>query len=66
MLAALIVIFQVASVTEVANPRPNGWVTDQANVISAEAEAKLDAILGLRRGGELVNVTATRSEPRSA
>lgn len=60
MLAALLVIFQVASVTAVANPRPNGWVTDQANVISADAEAKLDAIAGelhRLRGIELAVVT---------
>lgn len=60
MLAALLVIFQVASVTEVATPRPIGWVTDQANVISADAEAKLDAIAGelnQLRGIELAVVT---------
>ncbi len=60
MLAALLVIIQVASVTEVASPRPAGWVTDQANVISADAEAKLDAIAGelhRLRGIELAVVT---------
>ncbi len=60
MLAALLVIFQVASVTEVASPRPTGWVTDQANVISADAEAQLDAIAGelnSLRGIELAIVT---------
>lgn len=60
MFAALLVIIQVASVTEVASPRPNGWVTDQANVISAEDEARLDAIAGelnKLRGIELAVVT---------
>jgi uncharacterized protein len=60
MLAALLVIFQVASVTEVASPRPNGWVTDQASVISADAEARLDAMAGelhTLRGIELAIVT---------
>ncbi len=63
MLAALLVIFQVASVTEVASPRPNGWVTDQANVISAADEAKLDAIVGelnRLRGIELAVVTVDK------
>jgi len=65
MLAALLVIIQVASVTEVASPRPTGWVTDQANVISADAEAKLDAIaeqLYQLRGIELA-VVAVDSVP---
>ncbi len=60
MLAALLVIFQVASVTEVASPRPNGWVTDQANVIPADVEAKIDAQaeeLNRLRGIELAVVT---------
>lgn len=60
MLAALLIIFQVASVAEVASPRPAGWVTDQANVISAEAEATLETIAGelnALRGIELAIVT---------
>jgi len=63
MLAALLLIFHVASVTEVASPRPNGWVTDQANVVNAEDEAKLDALAGelnRLRGIELAIVTVDK------
>jgi uncharacterized protein len=58
---ALLVALQVASVTDVANPRTaDRWVTDQANVVSAESEARLDAIsneLYQLRGIELAVVT---------
>ena len=43
MLGVLLVVVSVASVTEVVNPRPSGWVTDQANVLDATAEARLNA-----------------------
>jgi len=42
--AALLVVVQVASVADVASPRPSGWVTDQADVLSADVEASLDQI----------------------
>lgn len=60
MLALLLLVIQVSSVTQVASPRPGGWVTDQATVISADAEAKLNAIAGelnQLRGIELAVVT---------
>lgn len=60
MLAALLVIIQVASVTEVASPRPDGWVTDQANVIDPDDRAKIEAQaaeLHRLRGIELAVVT---------
>ncbi|MDB4963057.1 MAG: hypothetical protein JWP01_3056 [Myxococcales bacterium] len=59
--AALLVALQVASVTDVANPRAaGGWVTDQASVVSADSEARIDAIaneLYQLRGIELAVVT---------
>ncbi len=58
--AALLVIVQVASVADVASPRPAGWVTDQAGVVSADDEARLDAIadeLHRTKGVELAVVT---------
>jgi uncharacterized protein len=41
---ALLFVLATVSVTEVANPRPHGWVTDQAAVLDAEAEAQLNTL----------------------
>jgi uncharacterized protein len=62
MLSALlaVVVMNVVSVADVPSPRPNHWVTDQANVLAPDAEAKLDALaegLHARRGIELAIVT---------
>jgi uncharacterized protein len=59
-LVALVFVANVVSVAEVPSPRPAGWVTDQANVLDADAEAKLNAIgneLNARRGIEIAVVT---------
>lgn len=59
-LLAVLVVSNVVSVAEVPSPRPAHWVTDQANVLDADAEAKLDAVaeeLKTRRGIELAVVT---------
>ena len=41
MLQVLALVFSMVTVTQVANPRPNGWVTDQANVLDIATEDKL-------------------------
>lgn len=53
-------VMNVVSVADVRSPRPDHWVTDQANVLSPESEAKLDALaegLHTARGIELAVVT---------
>jgi len=40
---AFLVFLKVATIATVPSPRPSSWVTDQANVLDAAAEAKLDA-----------------------
>ncbi len=60
MLALLMLVFQVASVTDVASPRPAGWVSDQAAVLDAATEARLNALaqgLFTSKGIELAIVT---------
>lgn len=62
MIPALLAAFvmNVVSVADVPSPRPSHWVTDQANVLAADIEAKLDAIaeaLHGRNGIELAVVT---------
>ena len=62
MLAPLACLWVVAvqSVAEVPSPRPGGWVTDQADVLDAAAEARLDALaeaLHRDRGAEVAVVT---------
>ena len=45
MIALLIfVVTNVVTITDVKNPRPGGWVTDQANVLDADAEQKLETL----------------------
>ncbi|HLL21883.1 MAG TPA: TPM domain-containing protein [Kofleriaceae bacterium] len=44
MVALLAFVFSIVGVTEVPNPRPNGWVTDQANVLDATTEARLNTL----------------------
>lgn len=62
MVHALLAAFvmNVVSVADVPSPRPAHWVTDQANILSPETEAKLDALaegLHTARGIELAVVT---------
>ncbi|MBA3393347.1 MAG: TPM domain-containing protein [Deltaproteobacteria bacterium] len=60
MLALLMLVFQVASVTDIASPRPTGWVTDQAAILDDATEAKLNALaqrLFTSKGIELAIVT---------
>ena len=68
MLAFLFVLATV-SVTEVQNPRPHGWVTDQAAVLDADTEARLNALAdGLYRTKQIelavVTVTDVRGTPK--
>lgn len=56
----MLVFIGVQSVADVPSPRPAGWVTDQANVIDAAAESRMNAIadeLHKARGIELAIVT---------
>jgi len=62
MLAPLACLWVVGvqSVAQVPSPRPAGWVTDQADVLDAAAEARLDALaeaLHRDRGAEVAVVT---------
>src|SRR5688572_25122861 len=60
MLAALLVAAQLVSVSDLVNPRPDGWVVDHADILEADEEARLDAIadeLYQLRGIELAVVT---------
>ncbi len=57
---ACLVMFGVASVAEVPDPRPGGHVSDQAHVLDAPAAARLDALaaeLEATRGIQLAVVT---------
>ncbi len=45
LLLASVVVTNIISITEVPNPRTsNRWVSDTANIIDADAEAKIEAI----------------------
>jgi len=44
LIQLLALVFSMVSVTQVANPRPNGWVTDQANVLDIATEDKLNTL----------------------
>ena len=44
MLQLLALVFSMVTVTQVPNPRPNGWVTDQANVLDIPTEDKLNTL----------------------
>ena len=44
MLQLLALVFSMVSVTQVANPRPNGWVTDQANILDISIEDRLNTL----------------------
>jgi uncharacterized protein len=71
LLLASIIVSSVVSVADVPNPRAaNRWVTDQANVLDASAEAKIDATaeaLNKARGIELAIVTVddTAESPKA-
>lgn len=57
---ACVLVMAVQSVAEVPNPRPGGWVTDQAGVLSDGDEAALNQLaekLRAGRGAELAIVT---------
>lgn len=58
--AVLAIVVAVQSVSQVASPRPHGWVTDQANMLDPATESRLNALateLETRRGIELAVVT---------
>jgi uncharacterized protein len=60
VMSLLVPVLAVMSVTTVSDPRPTGWVVDQAAVIDAAAEVELGraaAQLHESRGAELVVVT---------
>ena len=62
MLAPLACLWVVGvqSVAQVPSPRPNGWVTDQADVLDAATEARLNELataLQRDRGAEVAVVT---------
>ncbi|MBA3502138.1 MAG: TPM domain-containing protein, partial [Deltaproteobacteria bacterium] len=44
MLQLLALVFSIVSVTQVKNPRPDHWVTDQANVLDIGTEDKLNTL----------------------
>jgi uncharacterized protein len=44
MLQLLALVFSIVSVTQVRNPRPDHWVTDQANVLDIGTEDKLNTL----------------------
>jgi uncharacterized protein len=56
----VIVVMGVASIADVPNPRPNGWVSDQAHVLGDAGKQQLDGLaerLHADRGIELAVVT---------
>ena len=71
LLLASVIVSSVVSVADVPNPRTaNRWVTDQANVLDARAEATLEAAaqaLQDARGIELAVVTVddVREPPKA-
>lgn len=59
---------QALTVEEVPNPRQQngGWVTDMANILSPETEAKLNQMIGeleAKNGTEIAVVTVPMTEP---
>lgn len=44
MLQLLALVFSIVSVSQVQNPRPTHWVTDQANVLDVATEDKLNTL----------------------
>jgi uncharacterized protein len=65
---AVVIVVGVGSVADVPNPRPDGWVSDQANVLEAGDEKRLDelaAAINRERGIELA-IVAIDDSPGSA
>ena len=64
-----LIVFATVTVTQLQNPRPTGWVTDQANILDAQTEARLNALaegLHQKKGIELAVVTVddVRESPK--
>jgi uncharacterized protein len=71
LLLASLVLSNVVAVTDVPNPRTsNRWVSDSANIIDADAEAKIEAIAQRLYDGRtielaVVTVDDTRDTPKA-